>query len=294
MPRLASDGRPPQRAAGLSFSDEACARVVAAACRPPSDLSVPITQWSAALLGAVLRADGLLVSDRSVARILREADLQPHRQSMWMTSQDDDFREKRDDVLGVYYRTPDREHVICLDEMTGIQALERAHPDLPMAAGRPVRREFEYVRHGTQCLMGAYDVRRGKLFGFVADKRGTEAFLALLEHVDACYPEGKGHLVCDNLAEHVGDEVAEWLEDHPRWTLHCTPKHASWLNQIECAFSLVARHVVRRGSFRSKEELRLALEAYMLWYNEHGQPFHWTYRPKSWDQKPAQTSGGRH
>ncbi len=87
--------------------------------------------------------------------------------------------------------------------------------------------------------MGAYYVRGGKLFGFVADKRRTEAFLALLDHVDPCYPEREGHLVCDNPAEHVGDEVADWLEEHPRWTLHTTPKHASWLNQIGCAFSLV-------------------------------------------------------
>jgi transposase len=242
----------------------------------------------------VLRADGVLVSDRSVGRILRDADLQPHRQAMWMTSQDEDFREKRDDVLRVYYQAPSREHVICLDEMTGIQALERAHPDLPMGPGEPVRREFEYVRHGTLCLMGAYDVRRGKLFGFVADKRGTAVFLELLEHVNACYPEGKGHLICDNLSDHLSDEVVEWLEEHPRWTLHRTPKHASWLNQIECAFSLLARRVLRRGSFRSKEELRLAIEAYLLWHNEHGRPFRWTYRPKSWGQEPAQTSAGRH
>jgi hypothetical protein len=112
------------------------------------------------------------------------------------------------------------------------------------------------------------------------------AFLALLEYVDACYPECEGHLVCDNLAN--------WLEDHLRGTLHGTPKHVSWLNQIECAFSLVARHVLRRGSFRSKEELRLALEGSTLWYNEHGRHFHRTYRPKSWDQKPARASGGRH
>ena len=204
---------------------------------------------------------------------------------MWLTSHDDEFREKRDDVLRVYYETPTDEHIICLDEKTGMQALERAHEDLAMRPGQPVRREFEYIRHGTRCLMGAYDVRARKLFGFVSDDHDSQTFVDLLDAVDGCYPEGSGHLVCDNLFAHNTDDVLDWLEAHPRWTLHFTPKHASWLNQIECAFSILAKHVLARGSFRSLDELRAAIYEYLLWFNAQDEaPFHWTYRPRSWAQ----------
>jgi hypothetical protein len=127
-----------------------------------------VTQWSAHFLGEHLRGQGLALSDTSVARILKHADLQPHRQQMWLTSQDDEFRAKRDDVLRVYYEAPRNEHIVCVDEKTGIQALERRYADIPMVAGQPLRREFEYRRHGTLCWMGAFDVRRGKPFGFTS------------------------------------------------------------------------------------------------------------------------------
>ena len=242
-----------------------------------------MTHWSLALLGEWVRSQGLAFSDRSVGRILAQAALQPHRQKMYLTSHDEEFRQKRDDVLHLYYDAPPQEHVICLDEKTGMQALERRYPDLAMRPGRPVRREFEYVRHGTLCLMGAYDVRARKLFGFVSEDHDSDTFVALLDVVDQSYPEGRGHLVCDNLSAHDTDEVHDWLEEHPRWTLHFTPKHASWLNQIECAFSILGRHVLARGSFWSLEELRASVHDYLLWFNvTDAAPFNWTYRPKSW------------
>jgi transposase len=231
-----------------------------------------------------VRSQGFDVSDRTVGRILEQAALQPHRQKMYLTSHDPDFRDKRDDVLHVYYHTPRDQHIICLDEKTGIQALERRYPDIPMQPGQPVRREFEYVRHGTLCLMGAYDIRARKLFGFLSESHNAETFTELLSFVDACYPEGRGHFVCDNLFAHDTDDVLDWLEDHPRWTLHFTPKHASRLNQIECAFSLLGRQVLTRGSFCSLDELRRAVYQYLAWFNSQDvPPFHWTYRPKSWD-----------
>ena len=118
--------------------------------------------------------------------------------------------------------------------------------------GRLLYGASSYVRHGVLCFMGAYDVRRGTLFGFTADKRGGEVFVELLDAVDACYPEGKGHLVMDNLSDHDTDDVNDWLEEHPRWTRHFTPKHASWLNQIENAFSTFGRRVLSRSSFCSR------------------------------------------
>lgn len=236
---------------------------------------------------------GVPLSARSVGRILATSRLQPHRQRMWMTSQDDDFRAKRDDVLHVYSDTPADEHVICADEKTGIQARERRYADLPMAPGQPVRREFEYIRHGTQVLLGALDVRTGGIFGFVDDRRGTAKFLALLDMIDTLYATGRGHIICDNLLDHDNDDVRDWFDEHPRWAQHFTPKHASWLNQIEAWFSILQRRVIARGSFTSTQDLRDKIYAYMGWHDGRPQPFHWTYRPKSWDFNPAPTSAGR-
>lgn len=270
-------------AAAFSLSDADAARIEAEACRPPKDVGIPVTHWSAPLLGEHVRLEGIAASDRTVGRILAQAALQPHRQKMYLTSHDEEFREKRDDVLHVYYDTPADEHIICLDEKTGMQALERKYPDIAMRPGQPVRREFEYIRHGTLCLMGAYDVRRRKLFGFTAERRGGEAFVDLLDVVDQCYPRSRGHFVCDNLSDHDTEDVHDWLDEHPRWKVHFTPKHASWLNQIECAFSILHAKVLARGSFSSLDELRMAAYHFMRWFNmQNAPPFRWTYRPTSW------------
>ena len=140
-------------------------------------------------------------------------------------------------MLRLYYEAPQDEHINCLDEMTGIQALERKHPDIAMRPGQPTRREFEYVRHGTLCLMGGYNVRQRKLLGFASEGHDSSTFVELLDFAAWCHPDGRGHFVADNLFAHDTDDVLDWFEDNPRWTMHFTPKHASWLNQIECAFS---------------------------------------------------------
>lgn len=286
-------GRPTLRSPAFSLSAADCARIVAEACRPPRDLGIPVTHWSAHLLGEHLRSEGWDTSDSTVQRILHDARLQPHRQKMWLTSHDEEFRLKRDDVLHLYYEAPQNEHIICVDEKTSIQALERRYPDLPMVPGCPVRREFEYIRHGTLTLMGAYDVRRGKLFGFVSEDHDSATFVDLLDVIDACYPEGRGHIVSDNISTHLTDDVLDWFDDHPRWTLHLTPKHASWLNQIECAFSILHRRVIARGSFTSRDDLRDQLYEFMLWFNDQPDcPFSWSYRPRSWSAIPGQTSDG--
>ncbi len=210
-----------------------------------------------------------------------------------------EFRTKRDDVLHLYYDTPDDEHIISVDEKTGIQALERRYPDLPMGPGQVVRREFEYIRHGTLCLMGAFDVRRGKLFGFTCPGHSGATFVELLDIIDACYPTGRGHIVCDNLSAHDTDDVLDWFDEHPRWTRHFTPKHASWLNQIECMFSILQKHVLERGSFVSLEELQEKLYTYMLWYNETAQPLRVVLPPevlvaKIWQNFRRAELGYRH
>jgi len=247
-------GRTTIGAPARSLSDADAARVEAEACRRPGDVGIPITHWSRSLLGDWVRRQGISVSDRQVGRILKQAALQPHRQKMWLTSHDDEFRAKRDDVLRTYYDAPDDEHVICLDEKTGMQALERRFPDLPMVPGQPLRREFEYIRHGTLCLMGAYDVRRRKLFGFVSEDHDSQTFVALLDAVNRCYPTGRGHIICDNLSAHDTDDVLDWLQAHPRWTLHFTPKHASWLNRS----SAPSRSSMRRCSRADRSRRRLS------------------------------------
>jgi len=275
-------GRPALGTPALSLSDADCAKVVAEGCRKPSDVGIPVTHWSSALLAEHLRSQNWTISESSVRRILQDADLQPHRQKMWLTSQDNEYRARRDEVLHVYYDTPASEHIICLDEKTGMQALERRRPDIAMKPGQPVRREFEYIRHGTLALMGAFDVRRDKLFGFASSDHDGLTFVDLLSAVDSCYPKGRGHFIMDNLSAHDTDDVLDWLDDHPRWTRHFTPKHASWLNQIECMFGILERHVIARGSFTSTDDLCEKIFSYMTSHNLTDQPFHWSYRPKSW------------
>lgn len=291
-PSRSARGRPSLGTAGLSFSEADAAKIESEACRPPEEVGVPVTHWSASLLGDHIRAQGLDASDRTVGRILNDADLQPHRQKMWLTSHDDEFRAKRDDVLRVYYETPPDEHIVCLDEKTGIQALERRYPDLPMTAGQPVRREFEYVRHGTVCWMGGFDVRSGRPFGFASSDHNSDTFIELLDLTDLVYPPGRGHIIMDNLSAHDTPDVNEWFDEHPRWTRHFTPTHASWLNQIECWFSILQRRVLTRGSFVSKDELVDKINAYVLWHLRTDQPFRWSYRPKSW-QTSGKTNAGR-
>jgi transposase len=172
-----------------------------------------------------------------------------------------------------------------------MQAVERRYADIPMKAGAPVKREFEYIRHGTLALMGALDVRRGKAFGFLSECTGGEVFVELLEWVAHAFPKGKGHIVCDNQSSHDTDDVLDRLEDHPNWVIHFTLKHGSWLNQVEHFFSILQRRVLTRGSFRSKEELADRVTRYILWHNHSARPFRWSYRPKSWIDS-ARTSGG--
>ena len=150
-----------------------------------------------------------------------------------------------------------------------------------MAPGQPIRREFEDKRHGTLCWMGAFDVRRGKPFGFTSHPHNGDTFVERLDMIDAVYPDGRGHIVMDNLSAHDTPDVNDGFDEHPRWKRHFTPKHASWLNPIECWFSILGRHVLARGSFTSLDDLAAKVHAYVEWYLKTDQPFHWSYRPKS-------------
>ena len=123
----------------------------------------------------------------------------------------------------------------------------------------------------------------------VHERTGGEVFVELLDCVAAAYPNGKGHIVCDNQSSHDTDDVLDWLEDHPNWTIHFTPKHGSWLNQVEQFFSILQRRVMARGSFESKQDLADKVTRYILWHNQRSKPFRWTYRPASWGNSSTET-----
>lgn len=132
--------------------------------------------------------------------------------------------------------------------------------------------------------VGAFDVRRGKPFGFTSHAHDSDTFIELLDVIDTVYPPGRGHIIMDNLSAHDTPDVNEWFDEHPRWKRHFTPKHASWLHQIECWFSIIGRQLLARGSFTSQEDLAAKIDAYVAWYLQTDRPFHWSYRPKSWSQ----------
>ena len=141
--------------------------------------------------------------------------------------------------------------------------------------------------------MGAFDVRRGRPFGFTSQGYDSDTFVELLDVIGVVYRPGRGHIVMDNLSAHDTPDVNEWFDEHPRWTRHFTPKRASWLNQIECCFSILGRQLPARGSFTSQEDLAAKIDTYVAWYLQSDRPFKWSYRPKSWAESSA-TSAGRH
>jgi transposase len=218
------------------------------------------------------------ISARTVGRELDRADLQPHRQRMWLNSHDPRYDEKLADVVALYTDPPPGANVLCFDEKTSIQALERKHPDLPMRPGQPTCREFEYIRHGVTHLFGALDVKAGSVLGAFYQQRGRKEFVQFLDLLPPKYPRGTVHIILDNLNTHSGPEVEAWRRRHPRFVFHFTPFHASWLNQIENWFGRLTDKVLRRGSFTSLADLQAKILAFICYYNAHdARPINWTY-----------------
>jgi transposase len=241
---------------------------------------VPHTHWSRETLRRVLAEQTCLpcISARTVGRELRRVELQPHRQRMWLNSQDPRFDEKLADVVALYTDPPPNAQVVCFDEKTSIQALERKHGDRPMAPGQPVRREFEYIRHGVTNLLAALDVKTGRALGQFYPRRGRAEFVEFLDVLRRRYPRGVVHVVMDNLNTHSGPEVERWLRRHPRFVFHFTPFHASWLNQIENWFSRMTAKVLRRGDFQSIADLQNKVSAFIDYDNAHdARPLKWEY-----------------
>jgi transposase len=230
------------------------------------------THWSTRSMAA---ACGL--SPATVHRVWRAFGLKPHRVEGFQLSSDPEFVEKVRDIVGLYLSPPDRALVLCVDEKTEMQALERAQPVLPMRPGQAERRASGYVRHGTCSLFAALDVAAGKVIGRCYRRHRAEEFRDFLDAVDAAVaPEAEVHLVLDNASIHKAPPIRDWLAKRPRYHLHFTPTSSSWLNQVERFFGLLTARRLRRGVHRSVEELEAAVLAYLERHNAEPKPFRWT------------------
>lgn len=220
------------------------------------------------------------MSRDTVSRIWRTFGLKPHRADTFQISTDPHYVDKVRDVVGLYMSPPENALVLCVDEKSQIQALERSQPILPMRPGKPEGYTPEYYRHGTTSLFAALDVKSGKVLGKCYPRHRAQDFLAFLRkietHVEEDVASGKDvHLILDNYATHKSATVMKWLVKRPHWHLHFTPTHASWLNQIERFFALITNDAIRRGNFFSVPELILAIRAYLDAHNEESRPFIW-------------------
>jgi transposase len=230
------------------------------------------THWSTRTMA---RAAG--VSQTAVVRIWHAYGLQPHREETFKLSTDPLFIDKVRDVVGLYLQPPERALVLCVDEKTQVQALDRTAPLLPLRPGQPERHTHDYVRHGTTSLFAALDVASGKVITRCHARHRAIEFRRFLDTIEAAVPgELAIHLVLDNLSTHKAPTVKRWLAQHPRYHLHFTPTSASWLNQVETWFSLLTQRQLRRGVHRSVAELEAALLAYAAHSNETAKPFRWT------------------
>jgi transposase len=232
------------------------------------------THWSTRDMA---RATGL--SQSAVSRIWRAFGLKPHLQDTFKLSTDPQFIEKVRDVVGLYLSPPERAIVLCIDEKSQIQALDRTQPLLPMAPGQAERRTPDYVRNGTTSLFAALEVATGKVIGKCYRRHRAREFLRFLEEVDAGLPREEGvaiHVVLDNYATHKTPAVKRWLLRHPEYHLHFTPTSGSWLNQVERFFGTITEKRIRRGAFRSVAALESAIRGYLEHHNTDPKPFVWT------------------
>ena len=230
------------------------------------------THWSTRSLAA---ASGL--SRASIHRIWRAFALQPHRAETFKLSKDPLFIDKVRDIVGLYLNPPDRALVLCVDEKSQIQALDRSQPLLPMRPGQAERRAHDYKRHGTTSLFAALDVKTGRLIGECHRRHRSVEFRQFLDTIDAAVPARfEVHLVLDNYRTHKTPLIHRWLVKRPRFHLHFTPTGTSWINQVERWFALLTEKRLRRSAFRSTRELEQAIRQYITHHNEQLKPFRWT------------------
>ncbi len=230
------------------------------------------THWSCRTMARAQQ-----VSPSTISRLWQEYNLKPHRVRTFKLSRDVKFLEKVTDVVGLYLNPPDKSLVLCIDEKSQIQALDRTQPGLPLKRGRCGTFTHDYVRHGTTTLFAALEVLEGKVIGQCFPRHRHQEFLKFLRRLDEEFPETlELHLVLDNYGTHKHPKVGAWLKRHPRFVLHFIPTSSSWLNQVERWFGELTQKAVRRGAFASVTELQEAIDQFLQAWNEAPRPFAWT------------------
>jgi transposase len=254
---------------------------IATSERDPAD---PVATWSYLEVAEALHAEGITVSVSQVWRILTAMDIDLTKVRGWLNRRDDpEFWGRVRDICGLYLDPPEQALVLSVDEKTSIQAKSRKHPDQSPTAGRPRRREFEYVRHGTASLFAALDVQRGEVLAEPIPPRDAGGnnsinFCSFLEQIERSVdPNLAIHVVLDNGSSHVSKYTKAWFAAHPRWIVHYTPPHASWVNQVELFFSILQRKVITNGNFSSRDDLVTKLLSFIADYDQTARPFKWTY-----------------
>jgi len=259
----------PRPGAPRSIDD---ARVDAVIAKTLESIPEGATQWSTRSM-----AHAMGLSQTAVSRIWRAFGLQPHRQESFKLSSDPLFVEKVRDIVGLYLDPPLKAMVLCVDEKSQIQALDRTQPMLPLAPGIPERRTHDYMRHGTTTLFAALDIATGEVIGQTHRRHRSAEFLQFLRTIEASVPsELEIHLVMDNYGTHKTPSIRNWFARHPRFHAHFTPTSASWLNQVERWFSTLTTQYIRRGTHRSTRQLEQAIRDYLELNNANPKPFSWT------------------
>ena len=231
------------------------------------------THWSVRTL-----ATHLGVSKTIVHRVWQKHDLQPHRVERFKLSNDPQFESKVRDIIGLYLNPPDRALVLCVDEKSQIQALDRTAPILPLRPGLPERQTHDYKRYGTTTLFAAFNILNGKVIGTCQERHRSEEFIRFLNHLERQLPADQDvHLIMDNYCTHKSAEVQRWLKPkrRHRFHFHFTPTSSSWLNQVERFFALITQRMIRRGTFHSAADLEQAIYKWLAHWNGSPMPFVW-------------------
>jgi transposase len=249
------------------------AKVEEAVTQTLESLPTAATHWSTRSL-----AEKVGLSQSAVVRIWHSFGLQPHRTETFKLSTDPYLVEKVRDIVGLYLNPPEHAIVLCVDEKSQVQALDRTQPILPLRPGLPEQRTNDYERHGTTSLFAALEVATGKVIGECHRRHRHQEFLKFLDLVDSKLPadEREVHMVLDNYGTHKAPKVIRWFARHPRYRLHFTPTSGSWVNQVERWFGEITEKRIRRGSFESVRSLEKAIKEYLTQNNENPKPFVWT------------------
>jgi transposase len=245
-------------------------KIIAETLRPPP-ARLGVTHWSSRLLANRLKLD-----HATVLKAWRSFGVTPWRIETFKFSTDPELIAKVTDIIGLYLAPPENAIVLCVDEKSQIQALDRTQKTLPMQPGHAEQRTHDYVRYGTTTLFAALEIATGKVTGLCKNRHRHQEFLAFLKHVARAYPDGELHLVMDNYAAHKRIEIRTWLTANPRIQVHFTPTSGSWLNLVEVWFGIIERQAIHRGTFRSVRDLMIKIRQFIDGWNDRKHPFIWT------------------